>query len=444
MSDALSPPPSSRRANVLFWSIPVLAVLLVTLMLIAPKLTAIVLLAVTFAFVFVRWPAITIAMIPVMIIPPQFAKVYSYEVLIVVCATGLAMIGWRRRAEWLMRLDPLEVVLWMLVAWAAFTFFWCRDTWWWMFGVRKIMMCAISLWVALRMTRFVDPDLLLLGVPAGAFALSMATVWRALSQGGIEMIASHHGRNSATNLGWGAANYLAALLSLMLPTGIHMAMTGSRRLYRILGWASIPMTAIVVTIAASRGGALLVVAVALFAIFRSRIKPWMAVLSAVVMITLLLTGPGAKLLLDRFTNVEDMSSIVVRFMYWRVAWVRLTDHWPLGMGLNQGYGYLDRLHNEDPHNYWLVLGSELGAMGLILWITFLVMLWMRIARIERNPDTQLEGRAMQLTFGIAMLNLMFEPTFQGLQYSALFYWIMGVYLGRAELRSRGIAPLPAA
>lgn len=438
-------PPAVHRTPP-FWSIPIAAIGLVTLLFAAPRpvsiATGVVILIATFAFLLLRWPAITIAMMPVLIIPPQFAKVYSYEVLIFVCAVGLAMIGWRRRASWLMRLDPIEVVLWMLVAWAAFTFFWCRDTWWWMFGVRKIAMCGLSLWVALRMTRFVNPDLLLLGVPAGACALSIATVARALSQGGIDMIATHNLRRSSTDLGWGAANYIAALLSLMLPTGIHMAMAGRRKLYRIVGWASIPLTASVVTIAASRGGALLVVAVALFAIFRSKIKPWMAMLSAAIMFALLLTGPGAKLLLERFTNVEDMSSIVVRFMYWRVAWVRLTDHWPWGMGLNQGYGYLDRLYTEDPHNYWLVLGSELGAMGLILWITFLVLLWMRISRIEKNPQSQLEGRAMQLTFGIAMLNLIFEPTFQGLQYSALFYWIMGVYLGRAKLRGAHV-PLTA-
>lgn len=398
------------------------------------RATIAIILAAVFCVMIFRWPAITIAMMPVMIIPPQIGKVFAYEVLIFVTAVGLAMIGWRRRAQWLTRFHPLEVILWLFVAWSAFTYFWCRDTWWWMFGVRKIAMCGLSLWVALRMTRFVNPDLLMLGIPAGACVLSLATVYRALSQGGVEMIATHNLRRSSTDLGWGAANYLGALLALMLPTGIHLAMTGSRKLYRIIGWASIPLTASVVTIAASRGGALLVVAISLFAIFRSKIKPWMAVLSAGVVIALLLTGPGASLLMERFTSVEDMSSVVIRFMYWRVAWVRLTDHWPLGMGVNQGFGYLDRLYTDDPHNYWLVLGSELGAIGLILWTVFLVVLWNRISRIERDPDSQLEGRAMQLTFGIAMVNLMFEPTFQGLQYSALFYWIMGVYIGRARLR----------
>ena len=35
---------------------------------------------------------------------------------------------------------------------------------------------------------------------------------------------------------------------------------------------------------------------------------------------------GAKLLMDRFSSPEDVASIVIRFMFFRVAWVRLVEH----------------------------------------------------------------------------------------------------------------------
>jgi len=35
------------------------------------------------------------------------------------------------------------------------------------------------------------------------------------------------------------------------------------------------------------------------------------------------------------------------------------------------------------------------------------------------------------------MNLMFEPTFQGLQYHFLFYWIFGGYVGIAKLMTEG-------
>jgi hypothetical protein len=47
----------------------------------------------------------------------------------------------------------------------------------------------------------------------------------------------------------------------------------------------------------------------------------------------------------------------------------------------------------------------------------------------RNPHTAASGRALQLTFVISQANSLFEPTFQGLQYHFLFYWIVGAYLG---------------
>jgi O-antigen ligase len=209
-------------------------------------------------------------------------------------------------------------------------------------------------------------------------------------------------------------------------------MTARKASARWIGIASVPLTAMVVTVASSRGGAILTLAIALFMVFRSRIRPWVAFVTAPVVIALLLLGPGAQHLLSRFSNATDMLSVVVRLMYWRVAWHRVLDFWPIGMGWGQGYSYQDRLYDQDPHDYWLVLGSELGLIGLVLWITVLVMVYRRILRIARHPATKAEGQALQLTFWISQLNTLFEPTFQGLQYHFIWYWIMGSYFGWAE------------
>jgi len=165
----------------------------------------------------------------------------------------------------------------------------------------------------------------------------------------------------------------------------------------------------------------------------------MLLLGALVAIALLLVGPGAERLLERFTDEKELGSFVIRLMYFRVAWHRLLDHLPFGMGQGQGYTYADRLATEDPHNYWLVVGPELGIPGLVLWITILVMLWRRASAMARVPETRVAGRAMQLTLLISQLNSLFEPTFQGLQYHFLFYWIMGIHLGSADRVAGGAA-----
>jgi O-antigen ligase len=295
-----------------------------------------------------------------------------------------------------------------------------------------MMVGAIALWVSWRLCRYMKPDLLMYGITAGTVALALATLAKAYQAGWFGSVTQEFQRRSATDLGWGTSNYIAALLTVMLPTAILLATSGANVAARVVGWVALPLTAMVVTIAASRGGSLLVLGVSLFAIFRAKIRPWIAFLAGAIGVALLLTGPGSKLLLERFTDVKDMASVVIRLWYWRVAMVRIEDHWPFGMGLGGGYGYLDRLYQEDPHNYWLVMASELGLPGLALWIAALVLLWNRIQKMARHPETQQAGRALQLTFWISQLNTMFEPTFQGLHYHFLWYWIMGTYLGYAE------------
>ena len=46
-----------------------------------------------------RWPALTIAMMPVFMIPPKFGLIFAYEVLVAITALGLAYLGWKRRSS---------------------------------------------------------------------------------------------------------------------------------------------------------------------------------------------------------------------------------------------------------------------------------------------------------------------------------------------------------
>jgi hypothetical protein len=39
------------------------------------------------------------------------------------------------------------------------------------------------------------------------------------------------------------------------------------------------------------------------------------------------------------------------------------------------------------------------------------------------------GRALLISFWLSQLHTLVEPTFQGLQYQHLYFWLMGGYLG---------------
>jgi hypothetical protein len=386
---------------------------------------------VLFGAVIHRYPQLTTAFYPVLYVPPQqVLELFVSEIFLIGVFCILVAVGIRNRSAWVGRLSWLEVLVLAQLTWCTLTVFWSPVLYpHWMFGMKVYVLGFLALWVALRVSRFVDHELLLLGIPAGACALGLAVAVQATRTGFFQAVDTSRMRTSATDVGWGVSNYLAAIVALMLPSGLYMALNGRTRLQRFIGWMSLPLSVLVVTTGASRGGAVMLIAIALFAIFGQRIKPWIAIPAGLSLVLLLILGPGGEALLGRFNSVEQSYSMVVRVVYFREAWTRTVNHWPVGMGLEQGAATYDRLGEEDPHNYWFSLSSELGLVGLVLWIAISVRIWMLIRRMIRDPVREQAGRALRLTFVVAQLNLIFEPTMPGVQYQALFYWIVGVFIG---------------
>jgi O-antigen ligase len=141
-----------------------------------------------------------------------------------------------------------------------------------------------------------------------------------------------------------------------------------------------------------------------------------------------LASPLGSGFLLRFTSLRELGSITIRIWYWREAWLRLVEHLPLGLGLGQGYAYADKLQNIDPHNYWLVVGSELGVLGLLLWAAVLVITWRAVGLLGSAPEMRGRVFALQVAFVLAQLHTLVEPTFQGTQYQFLWFWLFGGYL----------------
>jgi hypothetical protein len=378
-------------------------------------------------------PAAVVACIPALLPPPQFLKVFAYELALLVAAGALLLIGLRGRRDWLWRVHPVEVGVAALLGWAIFTGLWSRDTWWYAFGIRKMGIGLLALWTAYRLTRFCRPETLHLGIVVGALSLSGAVLvrtmsWSAAGGGTVARVAS-------TDLGWGTSNFIAALLVLMLPTVLLVAIHSRARWERILSWTTLPLIGLVISIAASRGGALLLLLLVLAFIFEGRLsrQRFAVLIGLLAAFAVVLWGPFGPRLMERLTDPRDLGAVVLRLVYFREGVRRLDESLPWGLGLGQGYGHPDHLSTTDPHNYWLVIGPELGVPGLMLWVTALALMWRTGLRLSRSPITRAAGRALLFTIVISQVNSLFEPTFQGLQYHFLYYWIVGAYLGISEV-----------
>lgn len=388
------------------------------------------------------WPLAVACGLPALIALPKLGPVFAFEIVLLVIAGAILAHGLRARGDWAWRLHPLEVAVAALLLWGVITVFWCESLWGWAVGVRRLTVGLCALWTAHRLGSVYRARWLALGILSSAVALALAAIQRGMATDWITLTSSR-GRSEGTDLGMGGSNYIGALLLLTVPTALDLALRAPRRTTRAFGWLMLPLVVAVMAWAASRGGTLLVVTATLLFVFRERLgaRSVALIIAIVLCFVALLAGLGTQLL-GRFTDPGWIGSVVVRLVFFQEAWRRLVEHLPLGLGLGQGFVQLDRLAGADPHNYLLVVGSELGLPGLLLWGFVLVLIWRQTRVLAGTPAVSAGADALRFTLIVAVLNSLYEPTFTGPHYTFLFYWVVGAYLG--TLSPAGVADGPRA
>src|SRR4029077_14004574 len=116
-------------------------------------------------------PAASLALLPLLMLPPEFAKVFAHEVALVLVTGTLIVQGVRTRAPWLSRLEAPEVAVALFVLWGILSGFWSESPWWWAFGVRKTGIGLMALWASWRLGRFTRGENMRLGITLTASAL---------------------------------------------------------------------------------------------------------------------------------------------------------------------------------------------------------------------------------------------------------------------------------
>jgi hypothetical protein len=274
--------------------------------------------------------------------------------------------------------------------------------------------------------------------------LALAAIVRSLSTGFSATQALLH-RAQVTHLGWGTANYVATLLLLCGPFLLWLVLRGAPR-ERVLAGIAFALVTVVQFVVASRAATVLFVlgSIVQLVLAARRHRLWVG-LAGVAIVAALVVSPLGAGLMSRMVNLRELGSMTIRIWYFREAWSRLLEHLPWGMGLGQGYANPDRLHGIDPHNYWLLVGGDLGIPGLLLWAGVLVAM-IRAWRAVRSdaPGREL-AFTMLLTIVIGNLHTLVEPTFQGGQYQLVFLWVVCGTLAYAQAeRARQPTPGPGA
>lgn len=232
----------------------------------------------------------------------------------------------------------------------------------------------------------------------------------------------------------GRSNYLAALLLPILPIAVSILFSKSRiQKFLAVICATLILLGLAITMSKGAIGSLAVGSICSFPIFwKAGLRLKHLLFCAFILGSLMMIGEWLVPSLLAFNyemivyrlNQPDFTRIDL----WKTAWTVFLNHPLLGIGPNAIYIYNYQYVVDDlySHNFILNTLAEMGILGSIPFFVLLVALIRRsyhlcISTIN-DPKLKFITVALFVGFISTLIHGMVEPTFQGQQYSGIF-WI---------------------
>ena len=250
---------------------------------------------------------------------------------------------------------------------------------------------------------------------------------------------------ATTELGWGRSNYVAAVATLAAGSGIALLFFGNGR-DRILGSLALLGAVLVQVTTLSRGALLaLLIGLLLAGLLEARRRLAATVLLIGAVAAAYFFSPLGQATLMRFTSPEGLPSIGVRLLFFREALAIWRQHWLLGAGPDQIPFHTALYMDANPHNIFLKQMTDLGVVGLALYLALLTGLARAAVRARRRAQRRGDrviSLALVLGLGIALVNAQYEPTLGGAVYGFLFWLGIGTLTRAAESPAGGTGTAP--
>jgi O-antigen ligase len=242
-------------------------------------------------------------------------------------------------------------------------------------------------------------------------------------------------KKNLLTLGWGRSNYLSAFFVVIIPFTIgYWLYTNSRKLKIFITFSLILMSfAIILTL--SRGGILALI-IALIILFFKVLKPrtvipLLTVLTIIIIVLLL--NPLTYVLVDSISALEKSGSVYSRINFYIDTWNAFLKYPITGVGFgNLGlYAKFILPMYEAPSAHNIVLGAlgEVGIVGTIFYGAIFVVLFKTLFSLYKNENDErlkmLKWSAFAALLG-GLIHTLVEPTFEGLQFSIVFWIIASI------------------
>ena len=194
----------------------------------------------------------------------------------------------------------------------------------------------------------------------------------------------------------------------------------------------------------SRGGVLSLF-IALVILFSKVLKsrtfiPFLIVLLIIVVV--LISNPLTFVLIDRISSLDATSSYFTRINFYKDVWNAFLMHPLTGVGFGNLSFYstfvLARDASPSAHNIVLGMLGEAGIFGAIFYFLILGSLLKNVfSGFKTEVDKSLKifkWCCFSAVIG-ALIHSLMEPTLEGLQFSIVFWTLVGMYLRLDLLRT---------
>jgi O-antigen ligase len=247
-------------------------------------------------------------------------------------------------------------------------------------------------------------------------------------------------------------NLAAAHLLTVLPILCVYALTAKDKRLRLLALVTAPFIVNTFILCNSRGATVGLAVGMAVAMLLARKGHRLRMLAAAAMVGVMFVALADQTFIDRQKTINDEDAGAERIATWQGAARLLKDH-PLGVG-GGGFEYLSPVYiaeiveahdgeRRSVHNTWLLLATEWGIQGFVLFCGFIgatILMLHRIRRLARDhQDLYYRSLAVQ----VGLVSTLTAATFSNRFLGESIYWLCGLSFALYRISVKELGTVPA-
>lgn len=249
-------------------------------------------------------------------------------------------------------------------------------------------------------------------------------------------------------------NQAAGHLLTVLPFAIFLAFMIKDKRLRGIAIASTPLIVNTFVLCNSRGAIIGMIVALLFTLIlakKGHRRRMVLATAGVVLMFFVLADPQFIARQQSTLNYQNETTAQNRITNWH-AGIALLEDYPLGAG-GYGFNHLSPIYATQtanaretgrisPHNTWILISSEWGIQGFIIFLAFIGSTFRMLHRIRRETTDEM-AYYRSLAIQIGLIGTLAAGTFSDRLYGESIYWLcaLAVVAYRIHQNSPAVEPV---